>query len=69
MTRALRMGCQACGHWNRISVNKILVEQRSPEPKVKVFIPMYKALQVSACEKCGKIIAEPKEPIRIMKKS
>jgi len=44
-----------------------LVEQDSPEPKVKVFIPMYLPLQVSKCEKCDKIIAEPKELIRIVK--
>jgi len=25
-------------------------------------IPMYEPLQVSKCEKCGKVIAEPKEP-------
>jgi len=40
----------------------------SPEPKVKVFIPMYEPLEVTNCQKCGKIIAEPKELIRIQKK-
>jgi len=34
-------------------------EQPSPEPKVKVMIPMYEPLEVSKCEKCGKIMAEP----------
>ena len=29
--------------------------------RVKVFIPMYQPLQVSKCEKCGKVIAEPKK--------
>jgi uncharacterized OB-fold protein len=24
-------------------------------------IPMYEPLQISKCEKCGKIVAEPKE--------
>lgn len=66
--RVLRMCCQACGHWNRVQVNKIVVEQDSPEPKVRVFIPMYDPLQVSKCEKCGKIIAQPKEVIRIVKR-
>jgi hypothetical protein len=44
----------------------IFVEQPSPEPKVKILIPMYEPLQVSKCKKCGKIIAEPKELIRII---
>jgi hypothetical protein len=63
------MRCQTCGHWNRVPVSKVLVEQNSPEPKVKVFIPMYEPLQVSKCEKCGKVIAQPKELIRIVKRS
>jgi hypothetical protein len=44
------MRCQTCGHWNRFSVNKVFVEQNSPEPKKKVFIPMYEPLQVSKYE-------------------
>ena len=56
--RYLRMKCSGCGHWNRVPVNKIFIEQNSPEPKVKVFIPMYEPLEVSKCEKCGKIVAE-----------
>jgi len=51
--------------YNRVSVNKIFIEQNSIEPKVKVLILMYKPLQVSKCEKCGKVIAEPKKLIRI----
>jgi len=42
-------------------------EQPSPEPKVKVMIPMYEPLETSKCKKCGKIIAEPKELIRIFR--
>ena len=68
MKRRLRMKCSGCGHWNRVPVNKIFVEPDSPEPKVKVFIPMYAPLQVTRCEKCGKLIAEPKELIRIVKR-
>jgi len=30
---------------------------------------MYEPLETSKCEKCGKIIAEPKELIRIVKES
>jgi len=35
---------------------------------IKVFIPMYEPLEVTKCEKCRKVIAEPKELIRIQKK-
>jgi len=63
----LRMKCSNCGHWNRVPVNKIFIEQPSSEPKVRVLIPMYEPLEVSKCKKCGKIIAEPKELIKIVK--
>jgi len=36
-----------CGHWNSVPVNKIFLEQPSPEPKVKVMIPMYEPLETS----------------------
>jgi hypothetical protein len=45
----------------------MFIEQPSPESKIKVLIPMYEPLQVSKCEKCDKVIAEPKELIRIQK--
>ena len=61
------MKCSSCGHWNRVPVNKIFIEQDSPESKVKVLIPMYKPLETTKCKKCGKIVAEPTELIRIMK--
>jgi len=35
--------------------------------EVKVMIPMYEPLETSKCEKCGKIMAKPKELIRIVK--
>jgi len=67
MKTNLRMKCSDCGQWNRISVNKIFIEQTNPtEPKVKVLIPMYAPLKVARCKKCGKVIAEPEELIRIM---
>jgi hypothetical protein len=66
----LGVKCPSCCHWNRVPVNKIFIEQPSPiEPKVKVMIPMYEPLETSKCEKCGKIIAEPKELIRIQRKT
>jgi RNase P subunit RPR2 len=56
------MKCSHCGHWNRVPVNKLFIEQPNPiEPKVRVMIPMYEPLETSKCEKCGKVIAEPKE--------
>ena len=67
MIRRLKMKCSSCGHWNRVSVNKIFIKQNTIEPKVKVMIPMYKPLEITKCNKCGKIIAEPKELIRIEK--
>jgi len=63
----LKLRCKFCGYWNRVPVNKVLVEQDSPEPKVKAYIPMYEPLEVVKCKKCGKIIAEPKELIRILR--
>ena len=41
-------------------MDKVLVEQASPEPKVKIMIPMYEPLETSKCEKCGKIIGRTK---------
>jgi RNase P subunit RPR2 len=67
MVRKLRMKCPNCDHWNRIAVNKIFIEQPSPEPKVKVMIPMYEPLRVEICKKCKSVIAELKELIRITK--
>jgi len=67
MKARLRMKCLNCGHWNKVPVNKIFIEQPSPEPKVKVLITMYEPLRVSRCKRCGKVIAEPKELIKITK--
>ena len=61
------MKCSKCGQWNRVPVNKIFIEQPSSEPNVRVLIPMYEPLQVSKCKKCGKVIAEPKELIKVKK--
>ena len=66
LKRNLRMKCPACGHWNRVPVNKIFIEKKSPEPKIMALVPMYEPLQVSKCKKCGKTIAEPKELIRVV---
>jgi len=63
------MKCPNCGCWNRVLVNKLFIEQPSPEPKVKVMIPMYEPLQVSKCEICGEVIAEPNELVRILRKT
>jgi hypothetical protein len=66
MKKILRMKCSNCGHWNRVPVNKIFIQQNTSEPKVKAFIPMYEPLQISRCKKCDKVITEPKELIRII---
>jgi len=63
----LRMKCKACGYWNRIEVKKLFIEQETSELEVKAIIPMYEPLEISKCKKCGKVIAEPKELIRIIK--
>jgi hypothetical protein len=67
MKTKLRMKCRACGCWNRIPVNKIFIKQETAEPKVKAYILMYEPLEVVKCKKCGKLVAEPKELIRIQK--
>jgi len=67
MRRTLKMKCPNCGHWNRVPVNKIFIEQSTSEPKVKAYIPMYEPLKTETCKKCGKAMAEPKELIRIQK--
>ena len=69
MTRNLRMKCSSCGHWNRVPVNKIFIKQNTIEPKVRVLIPMYKPLEVTKCEKCRKVIAKPKEFIKVVKEN
>ena len=53
MTRMLKMKCPYCCHWNRIPVNKIFIEQPSPEPKVKVLITFYEPLEIELIWKCG----------------
>lgn len=61
------MKCKTCGHWNRIEVEKVLLNPDSPEPKVKVFLPSYLPLKNEKCSKCGQVIAQQKELIRITK--
>jgi RNase P subunit RPR2 len=63
----LRIKCASCGFWNRIEVNKVFVEQKSPEEKVAVFIPMYHPVKTEPCQKCKTTIAEPQTLIRIIK--
>lgn len=67
MKTSLRMKCSSCGCWNRIPVNKVFIEQPTSEPKATAYIPMYDPLEVVRCKKCGNIIAESKELIRITK--
>jgi ribosomal protein S27E len=69
--RNLRMKCSSCGHWNRVTVNKIFLEQPSPidANKVKVIIPMYQPLEKVKCEKCSRTVVEPTELIQIIKRT
>ena len=67
MKTKLRMKCKNCGHWNRIEVDKLIVEQPTFEPKAKFLIPMYLPFKTESCSKCGHVIAEEKELIRIVK--
>ncbi|MGB9777989.1 MAG: hypothetical protein ACPLW8_01170 [Candidatus Bathyarchaeales archaeon] len=69
MKTVLKIKCKFCGAWNRIEVEKVLFEPESREPKVKIFVPMYLPYKVETCKKCKKVIAEPKELIRILKTS
>jgi len=41
--------------------------QKTFDSKVKAYIRVYKPLEVVNCKKCGKVIAEQKELIRIVK--
>jgi len=62
-----RMKCKACGYWNRFEVNKLFIEQETTELKVKAIIPYYEPLKVETLKKCGKLIGEPRELIRMVK--
>ena len=65
--KRLRMKCSNCGFWNRIEVNKLLIEQETSEPKVKAFVPIYEPLKTKECRKCKNVIAEPKALIKIVR--
>lgn len=69
MKANLRTKCSSCGHWNRVPVNKIFIEQPTSEPKAKVLIPMYEPLKVETCKKCKSVIAEPRELIQIVRRT
>jgi DNA-directed RNA polymerase subunit RPC12/RpoP len=69
MKTKLRMKCKTCGHWNRIEAEKVLFNPDYPEPKVKVLLPSYLPVKTEKCSKCGHIIAEEKELIRIIRSS
>ena len=58
LRRKFNLKCRKCGRWNRIDVDKLFVEQPSVDPKVMVFIPMYRPLKNETCTKCGGPIAE-----------
>jgi len=45
----------------------MFVELPSPEPKVRVMLPMHEPMKTERFKKCGKTLAEPKEQVRIVK--
>jgi len=69
MRTKLGVKCKQCGHWSRIDVEKVMINPDSPEPKVQVLMPSHLPLKTEKCSKCGYVIAEEKELIRIVKKS
>jgi hypothetical protein len=69
LMRKLKMKRLGRGHWNRVLVSKLFVEQRTSEPKVKAYLPVYEPLEIVKCERCGKVITQPKELIKIQKQS
>ena len=68
MKTTLRMKYFYRGHWNRVAASKIFIEQNTFDSKVKAYIRVYEPLKIVKCKKCGKVIAEPTELIRIVKK-
>jgi hypothetical protein len=62
------MKCRNCGYWNRFEVNKIFIQLSTPEPKATALISMYEPLKTETYKKCGSVIAELKELIRIVKR-
>jgi len=45
------MNYSSCGHWNRVSVNKIFIEQNIPEPKARASLKiMLKSLKIGWSE-------------------
>jgi len=70
MKTNLRMRCSNCGHWNRVAVAKVFIQPPNPiDPdKVKVLIPMYEPQEVTKCDKCGKVLAEPNDLIKVVRR-
>ena len=58
--------CHNCNHWNRFEVEKLIVEQPTSELKASYLIPMYLPSKTEKCSRCGQVIAEEKELIRIV---
>jgi len=61
------MKCPNCGNWNRFEVKKVFSEQATSEAKVKAYIPLYLPFKNEKYSKCGHVIAQQKELIRIVK--
>jgi len=65
----LTIKCSGCDRWNRVPASKIFIEQNTFDSKVKAYVRIYDSLEVVECKKCGRVITEPEEIIRIITKS
>jgi RNase P subunit RPR2 len=68
MKTKLRVKCSACGFWNRFETERLVAQQDTSEPEAIIVYPVHSPTKLETCEKCGKIISESKEPIRITRK-
>jgi hypothetical protein len=62
------MKCRNCGHWNRVEVNEIFIEQPTIEPKAMSYIQCT-TMKTETREKCKSAKAESNELIRIVKEN
>ena len=61
----LKIQCPKCKTWNRILLNKVFLEPKGHEHKVKAFISMCQPIRKTKCSKCQTILGKPDELFRI----
>ena len=62
----LRIKCTQCGHWNRIEVEKVMLNPDSQKPQAKIYLPTYLLQKTEVCLKCKAVFAEKDEATRII---